>query len=167
VGGICHAFPEIAFVKAPRIFWRLTTMGPRVVYALGLGPLVGRSVLLLTTYGRKTGRPRVTPLMYEQQGDTLTVASARGSSADWLRNIMAKPRVAVRVGRRQFDGIAEATTDPAKIADYLQRQLERNPAAFSAILRSEGLSSRPSRADLIQFAPRRPMVTIRPIDDAG
>ena len=157
----------MAFVKASRVFWRLIQLGPRLAYALGLGPLIGNSVLLLTTYGRKTGRPRVTPLVYEQRGETLTVASARGASADWLRNIMANPKVGVRAGRRQFHGIAEATTDPEKIADYLERQLERNPGAFGAILRSEGLSSRPSRADLIRFAPRRPMVSIRPVDDAA
>lgn len=163
----CDASGDNHFMKAPRFFWRLTQFGPRIAYALGLGPLIGRFVLQLTTYGRKSGRPRVTPLVYEQRGETIIVSSARGPSADWLRNILANPKVRVRVGRRQFDGLAEATTDPEKIADYLQRQMERNPAAFGAILRSEGLSSRPSRADLIQFAPRRPMVTIRPIGDAA
>ena len=154
-------------MKAPRFFWRLIHFGPRIAYALGLGPLIGRFVLLLTTTGRKSGRPRVTPLVFEQQGETILVASARGASADWIRNIQANPRVRVRVGRRQFDGLAEATTDGEKIADYLQRQMERNPRMFGAILRSEGLSSRPSRAELVRFAPGRPMVTIRPINDAA
>jgi deazaflavin-dependent oxidoreductase (nitroreductase family) len=153
-------------MKAPRLFWRLIHFGPRIAYAIGLGPLIGRSILLLTTFGRKSGQPRVTPLVYEEQNDTIIVASARGQSADWLRNILANPKVSVRVGRRQFDAIAEATSDPEKIADYLQRQIERNPTMFGAILRSEGLSSRPGRADLVAFAPGRPMVTIRPIKDA-
>ena len=153
-------------MKAPRWFWRIMNFGPRIAYSLGFGPLLGRSLLLLTTAGRKSGRPTVTPLMYEEQGDTLIVASARGHSADWLHNILANPKVSVRVGRRQFDAIAEATSDPEKIADYLQRQIERNPTMFGAFLRSEGLSSRPSHADLIRFAPRRPMVTIRQIKDA-
>jgi deazaflavin-dependent oxidoreductase (nitroreductase family) len=154
-------------MKAPRFFWRLIHIGPRIAYALGLGPLIGRFVLLLTTYGRNSGLPRVTPLLYEQRGDTIIVASARGRSADWLRNIHANPKVRLRVGRRQFDGMAEVSADPEKIADYLQRQVARNPKAFGAILRSEGLSSRPSRAELVRFAPRRPMVTIHPIDDAA
>jgi len=37
----------------------------KALYAVGLGPVVGRLVLLLTTTGRKTGLPRVTPLQYE------------------------------------------------------------------------------------------------------
>jgi deazaflavin-dependent oxidoreductase (nitroreductase family) len=149
-------------MNAPRFFWRLIRVGPRIAYALGLGPLVGRFVLLLTTIGRKSGRPRVTPLVYEERDGTYIVASARGPSADWLRNIQANPNVHVRVGSRRFDASAEVITDPVRIADYLQRQLERNPRMFAAILRSEGLSSTPTRADLEGLAPRRPMVAIHP-----
>lgn len=154
-------------MKAPRIFWRLIHLGPSLAYAIGLGPLIGRSVLLLTTLGRRSGRPRVTPLVYEEKGGLIVVASARGRSADWLCNIRANPRVRVRVGRRQFDGTAEETADPDKIADYLQGQLERNPTMFGAILRSEGISSHPSREELVRFAPNRPMVTIHALQDAA
>ena len=153
-------------MQAPRFFWRLIHFGPRIAYALGLGPLIGRFVLLLTTTGRKSGRPRVTPLVFEQQGETILVASARGASADWICNIQANPRVRVRVGRREFQGLAEVTTDAEKIADYIERQIKRNPKAFGAILRAEGLPFTPSRADLIRLAPKRPMVTIRPTHDA-
>ena len=105
--------------------------------------------------------------MYEQRGKAVTVASARGRSADWLRNIESNPQVRVRTGRRQFDGIAEVSTDPEQIAGYLQRQIARSPRAFGAILRAEGLSSPPTRAELVRFAPHRPLVTIRPLDDAA
>jgi len=138
-------------------------VGPRIAYALGLGRFLGRFVLLLTTVGRKSGRRRVTPLAYDELDGTYYVASARGAGADWLRNIQADPSVHVRVGGRQWDGRAEVVTDPLRIADYLQRQLERNPWLFGAILRSEGLPSRPSRQDLERLAPKRPMVAIRPV----
>jgi len=151
-------------MRLPRIFWRLFNFGPRTAYAVGLGPLIGNSVLLLTTLGRKSGLPKITPLVYEELDNKIVVASARGTAADWLRNIMVNPKVSVRVGRRQFDAVAEMTCDPERIADYLQQQLERKPAMFGAILRAQGLSSEPSRADLISFAPKRPMVTIRSTD---
>ena len=154
-------------MKAPRFFWRLIHYGPRVAYAFGLGPLIGKFVLLLTTYGRKSGLARVTPLTYEKRGEDIVVASARASSADWLRNIQANPRVRVRVGRRLFDGTARISADPEEVADYLQHQFARNPRAFGAILRAEGLATPPSRVDLVRFAPSRPMVTIHPIHDAA
>ena len=127
-------------MKAPRFFWRLIKIGPQIAYSLGLGGLLGRSIMLLTTRGRKSGLNRVTPLVFEQQGDSFLVASARGPEADWIRNIQADPKVRVRVGRRSFDGKAEVVTDPEQIADFLQRQIDKNPAMFGTILRSEGLS---------------------------
>jgi deazaflavin-dependent oxidoreductase (nitroreductase family) len=156
-----HDWVEDFQMKLPRLFWRLFHFGPRIAYAGGLGPLIGKSVLLLTTLGRKSGLRRITPLVYEKVEDAIVVASARGQAADWLGNIMANPKVSVRVGRSHFDGVAEVTCDAEKIADYLQRQLERNPAMFGAILRAEGLSPELTRAELVRFAPKRPMVIIR------
>jgi deazaflavin-dependent oxidoreductase (nitroreductase family) len=149
-------------LKAPRLFWKLTQVGPRIAYALGLGPLLGRFVLLLGTTGRKSRRVRVTPLVYEELEGNFLVASARGASADWFRNVQANPNVKVRAGRRAFDGRAEVKTDLGRIADYLQRQMERNPKMFGTILRSEGLSVQPTRAQLESLAAKRPMVAIRP-----
>jgi len=50
---------EMPNLKTPNRFMKF-------LYSIGLGPLVGRIVLLLTTTGRKTGLLRVTPLQYEE-----------------------------------------------------------------------------------------------------
>ncbi len=152
-------------MRVPRFVWRMIQVGPRLAYALGLGNLVGRFVLLLTTTGRRSGRLRTTPLVYEEIDGLFHIASARGPGADWFRNIEAQPQVGVRVGRRRFQGRAELVADTARIADYLDRQLRRNPGAFGAILRAEGLPARPTRSDLEALACRRPMVAIRPLID--
>jgi len=49
----------------------------RALYALGLGRLIGRLILLLTTTGRKSGLPRVTPLQYSEP------ISTAGSAIFW------------------------------------------------------------------------------------
>jgi deazaflavin-dependent oxidoreductase (nitroreductase family) len=54
-------------------------------------------VLLLTTTGRKSGLPRQTRLQYEKEDSVIYVAAARGQQADWLRNIVAHPRVEVQI----------------------------------------------------------------------
>ncbi|HLC03663.1 MAG TPA: nitroreductase family deazaflavin-dependent oxidoreductase [Anaerolineales bacterium] len=148
-------------MKAPRFFWRLIRIGPRLAYAIGLGPVVGRFVLLLTTTGRKSRKARVTPLVYAELDGTFLVASARGSSADWLRNIAADALVGVRVGRVRFEGRAEIIHDIGEIADYLERQMARSPVIFGKILRLEGLPSNPTRDDIEGLARIRPMVAIR------
>jgi len=119
-------------------------------------------VLLLTTTGRKTGLPRVTPLQYEESDGTLYVGSARGTRADWFRNIVADPRVHVRIKSREFEGLAEPVTDPCRIADFLEMRLKRHPRMIGAILRSEGLPAAPTRAELEDYARRLALVIIRP-----
>jgi deazaflavin-dependent oxidoreductase (nitroreductase family) len=135
---------------------------PRLLYNVGLGPLLGKNILLLTTVGRKSGRRRTVPLTYEETGGTFIVGSARGPQGDWMRNLAVNPNVEVRVGRRRITGRAEVVTDVSTIADYLQRQMDRNPALFRRIIRMEGLSSYPSRKDLEALALKRTIAVIRP-----
>jgi deazaflavin-dependent oxidoreductase (nitroreductase family) len=134
----------------------------KILYAIGLGPVVGRLILLLTTTGRKSGQPRVTPLQYEEANGVIMVGSARGAKSDWFRNIVAEPHVVVQVKSRRFSGLAEPITDPKRIADFLELRLARHPRIVGAILRSEGLPDPPGRADLEAYAVRLAMVVIRP-----
>lgn len=135
----------------------------KTLYALGLGPLVGRLVLLLTTTGRKSGLPRMTALQYEEIDGAIYLGSSRGTRADWFQNLVANPCVSIRVKSRQFSGKAEAVTDPAIIADFLELRLKRHPRMIGAMLRSEGLSARPSRAELEAYAGKLAIAIIRPV----
>ncbi len=74
----------------PDKFWSRMKYIQRIhcfLYAMGLGPLVGKFVLLLTTTGRKTGKKRITPLQYEEIEGEYFLGSARGTKADWYRNL--------------------------------------------------------------------------------
>jgi deazaflavin-dependent oxidoreductase (nitroreductase family) len=134
----------------------------RALYAIGLGPLIGRLVLLLTTTGRKTGLPRVTPLQYEEIDGAFYLGSSRGQKADWFRNILANPHVEVRVKSRRFRGVAETVTDPPRVADFLELRLRRHPKMIGAILQREGLTAQPDRAQLEDYAARLAIVVVRP-----
>lgn len=132
------------------------------LYAIGLGPLVGRLILLLTTTGRKTGLPRTTPLQYEEVDGVYYIGSSRGVKADWFCNLRANPEVEVQVKSQCFGGIAEPITDPNRIADFLELRLRRHPKMVGKILESEGLPSRPDRAQLVAYASKLAMVIIHP-----
>lgn len=151
--------------KLRRTFYRINHYPPRIAYALGLGPLVGRVILLLTTRGRKSGLARVTPLQYEEVGGDIYIGSAMGRNSDWFRNIQADPCVEVRAGKRKFQGTAEVVTDPRRIADYLELRLERHPQMVGLILKMEGLPTKPARSDLEKYAERLSMVVIRNIEN--
>lgn len=133
------------------------------LYALGLGPIVGRLILLLTTTGRRSGLPRVTALQYEVVDDAYYLGSSRGLQADWVRNLMARPKVGVRVRSRRFQALAQVVTDPGHIADFIELRLRRHPFLIGRILRMDGLPARPSRADLLAYAARLALVIVRPL----
>lgn len=64
----------------------------------GAGP---DTVLSLSAVGRKSGRPRVTPMGYVRAGDdTVWVVSEHGTRSDWYRNARHAGTVEVRVGGR-------------------------------------------------------------------
>lgn len=76
------------------------------VYRLTGGRVGGRigklPVLLLTTIGRKSGRPRTQPLAYTRVGDDYAVIASKGGAAQhplWYLNLRANPLAEVTVGR--------------------------------------------------------------------
>src|SRR5512142_1580244 len=84
----------------------------RILYAIGLGPQLGKIVLLLTTTGRRSGKKRVTPLQYEEIDGLYYLGAARGLKAEWVRNIHSCPEVEIQAGSKKFCGVAEVVIDP-------------------------------------------------------
>jgi deazaflavin-dependent oxidoreductase (nitroreductase family) len=135
----------------------------RVLYAIGLGPLVGKIILLLTTTGRRSGLKRVTPLQYEEINGKYYLGAARGTKADWVRNIQVDPCVEVHVKDRHFVGRAEVVTNPSRIADFLEVRLERHPHMMGFIMeRAHHLSKQPTRKQLEELAKDEALVIIIP-----
>jgi deazaflavin-dependent oxidoreductase (nitroreductase family) len=138
----------------------------RLLYSIGLGPIVGKIILLLTTTGRRSGQKRVTPLQYEEINGKYYLGSARGTLSDWFRNIEADGRVEVRVKNKQFRGLAEAVTDPVQIADFLEIRLQRHPLMIGLLMqKAHGLPKKPNREQLLELAGSEAMVIIQPVED--
>ena len=80
--------------RVDRFLGRVT--GGRVFLLTG----TGLPTLLLTTTGRKSGRPRTVPLLYARHGDALLVVGSNwGQRQDpaWALNLLANPRATVAV----------------------------------------------------------------------
>jgi deazaflavin-dependent oxidoreductase (nitroreductase family) len=74
--------------------------GGRIGGKIGDGP-----VLLLTTTGRKSGEPRTAPILYLARGDAMILIDTNGGNERlpaWSRNLKAKPRAEVEIGRRKI-----------------------------------------------------------------
>ncbi len=72
---------------------------PVLMWRLGLGPLVGRPLALLTVTGRSSGLPRRTPVHPHIVGGNTYVWCPYGGRSQWYRNMMANPVVTVQSHR--------------------------------------------------------------------
>ncbi|MGP3965995.1 nitroreductase family deazaflavin-dependent oxidoreductase [Nonomuraea sp. 3N208] len=75
------------------------------------------TVLLLTTKGRKSGRPYTTPLIYQRHGDAYLVVASYGGAPehpDWYKNLIAEPDVEVQVKGDKFKARARTADEDEK-----------------------------------------------------
>src|SRR5215831_12557656 len=141
---------------------------PVFLYRVGLAEQLGRSTLLLTTRGRKTGRWPTTALNYLAEGDVTYVLAGMGPGSDWLRNLQANPHVWVQVGRRRFEAWAETIVDPAEHRRVLGLWAEQSmrtapPPAVQGFMRRLGFDYSASVRRHLEEDPPPPIVALRPI----
>lgn len=73
--------------------WRVGSAFPR-----------GIPILLLTTTGRKSGLPRVAPLLFLKDGPRLVVVASQGGlpkNPQWYENLRANPECEVQIKRHR------------------------------------------------------------------
>ena len=66
-----------------------------------LGSVAGMPVLLLTTTGRRSGKPRTTPLTFFRDSTDLVVVASNGGAdrhPDWALNLQQTPRAVAEIG---------------------------------------------------------------------
>lgn len=108
--------------------------------------LVDNDMLLLTTTGRRSGRPHTVPLLYLRDGPRFVIVASYGGrphQPDWYLNLQTSPIVEVQVGLRRFQAAAAtANSDDRAIwwpqvlsayggyADYQSRTDRPIPVVF-------------------------------------
>ena len=114
------------------------------IYRLSGGKLVNRvanlPLLLITTYGRKSGKPRTSPIVYIQEGQSYLVAASAGGMdwhPDWYLNMKHKPQAKIETGARAFEVCAEITEGEERTRLY-----EKFKAASDNFVKYEQSTSR-------------------------
>ena len=75
------------------------------------GDWEGRDLLILTTTGRKSGRPHTVPMVFTRDGERLLVYASKAGAPthpDWYLNLVADSHVVVEAGPDRYDAIATA-----------------------------------------------------------
>jgi len=104
----------------------------KLLFALGIAP---PGYALLETIGRKTGKPRRTPVGNGRVGEQFWLVAEHGTKSGYVRNIANNPRVRVKLRAgfrsRWHTGTAFVMSDddPRERQRWLSRQL---PSASNA-----------------------------------
>ena len=101
-------------------------------------PLLERGLLepgwaLLETRGRRSGRRRVVPVGNGLRDGVFWIVTEHGYHADYVRNILADPRVRVRVGGRWRNGRAQILADDDPYARLRTLRRPVNDALLLAV----------------------------------
>ncbi|MFF0741125.1 nitroreductase/quinone reductase family protein [Streptomyces sp. NPDC004111] len=121
-------------------FRAVTTLQRRVVNPLARAN--PRQTLLETT-GRTSGLPRRTPLGGRLVGGDFWFVSEYGEKAQYIRNILADPRVRVRLKGRWYEGVAHLVRD-----DDPRARLRLLPRSNSTVVRAVGTNLLTVRVEL-------------------
>lgn len=119
-------------------------------------------ILLLTTTGRKTGKPHTIGLQYELINGFYYLGAADGTRADWYRNILQNPAVEIQVGEKNIPATAIVICDREEITDFLQYRLNKKPFMIGFILRLDGIKGKLERAALAEYAAHVGLVILTP-----
>jgi deazaflavin-dependent oxidoreductase (nitroreductase family) len=98
---------------------------------------------LLETTGRKSGKPRRTPLGGRRVGDEFWFVSEFGDKSQYVKNIQANPNVRVRLRGRWHNGVAHLVPD-----DDPRERLRSLPQFNSFGVRTFGTNLLTIRVDL-------------------
>ena len=103
--------------RARRVLIRALSRIHARVYGISKGRILGRiagmPVLLLTTTGRESGKPRTAPLTYFRDGEDLVIIGSFGGSDTppaWWLNLQRDPTASVLIGRTASTVLARAAT---------------------------------------------------------
>ena len=106
------------------------------------GRIPGAPVLLETT-GRTSGQPRRAPVGGRRVGDSFWLVSEHGLRSQYVKNLVAEPRVRLPMRGRWRGGVAHVLPD-----DDPQARLRALPRGNSAAVRALGTNLLTIRVDL-------------------
>jgi deazaflavin-dependent oxidoreductase (nitroreductase family) len=147
--------------KSPLIWWRM-----------GLGQILshkalgGNKMLALSTWGRKSGKPRHTMLSYVSLDQKEYVCSGWGQKSDWYKNIVENPHVTVHVGRKIYAAKARRVKEFDEYAKVIREMFETGgDSHFEAWLESYGIKFK--EQDMLEKRERLYIIVFDPCVSPG
>ena len=91
---------------------------------------VGRiKTTTLTHYGRKTGRPYQVTIWFTVDGDHVNIQTMN-TKRQWVQNVLANPRISLRIGNETLEGRATPVSDPTAMKRIVELMKKKYPIAL-------------------------------------
>jgi len=113
-----------------------------------LESLSGEQFLYLTTTGRRTGNPHEIEIWFGMNGRSVYILAGGREKSDTVRNIMADPRVTVRLGQQTFAGTGRVLGAGEEDALARRLLLAKYEPTYSGDLKEWGETALPIAVDL-------------------
>jgi deazaflavin-dependent oxidoreductase (nitroreductase family) len=108
------------FLTYPTSGWRIAMFKwPVHLWRLGLGPIIGHNMVLISHTGRKTGLPRRTMTELHVLDGHQYAPSGFGRRSQWYRNIEVDPRVTIQTAAGAQSVRAVRVTDDDELLALL------------------------------------------------
>jgi len=155
-------------VRRPGPIVRRLLRSPALLYDCNVGWLLGHRFLRLTHTGRQSGRRYQTMLEVIGTGPApgeVIVIAGLGRSADWYRNVQARPATEVAIGRHRFRPLHRALDEneaAVVVADYERRNRWLTPLIRQVLSWLVGWHYDGSNEARQQLVYELPLVAFRP-----
>jgi deazaflavin-dependent oxidoreductase (nitroreductase family) len=116
------------FMTYPTSDWhKLAFKAPVHLWRLGLQPILGQKLMLITHTGRKSGLPRRTLVEYHVLDGQKYAPSGFGERAQWYKNIVADPNVTIQTAQGAEHVKARRVTEDAEMLRVYSLLKQHNP----------------------------------------
>ena len=150
----------------PKAGWRKWMFkAPLQLWRLGLGPLLGHHLLILTHKGRKSGRIYHTMVEFHRLNGNIYVPCAFGPQSDWYQNINSHPLVTVQTSKGSESMSATRVTDDQEMLDVFKLFQQRDPPLTNLYLRT--LDIEPIPADVLENKDKIYWIRLKRADDTA
>lgn len=133
---------EKELMSYPGVGWRRAMFkAPLLLWRMGLGPIIGHIMLVITHTGRKSGLPHHTMVEYHMLDDVKYAPCAFGPRSDWYKNITADPRVTIQTAHGTESATAVRVTDDQELLAVYELFMRRDPPLTRWYLDSLGIQA--------------------------
>jgi deazaflavin-dependent oxidoreductase (nitroreductase family) len=135
-----------------------------VGFRLGLGRIVGRRFMILTTTGRSSGRPRHTMTAWHRGERARYVLALYGAGSQWYRNALENPIVTAKTATGAHGYRASRVQHDDDLLDAVVA-LRSSPLLWRLHLAANGLDDRAD--ELLAAGDRLVVVRLEPAREQG